>query len=154
MSPRSPRAPDRASAYAATLLRISLGTMYLAHGIVLKGLTFGLAGTAGYFGSLGLPPLLAYATFAAEAIGGTLLVLGIWSRWTALALTPVLVGALCVHAVNGWVFTAPGGGWEYPLLLLVLSLVQALLGDGAYAMRPARAPAPRADASSMSGQAA
>jgi putative oxidoreductase len=50
---------------------------------------------------------------------------------------PVLLGALSVHLGNGWVFSAEGGGWEYPAFLAVASVVQALLGDGAYALRPA-----------------
>ncbi len=63
-----------------------------------------------------------------------LLVLGIGSRWVALALLPVLAGAAWVHAGNGWVFSAPNGGWEYPVFLIAASLVQALLGDGRYAL--------------------
>lgn len=130
------------TAYGVTLLRVSLGVMYLAHSVVLKFFTFGLAGTAGYFESIGLPGWLAYATFAAEAIGGGMLVLGIYSRWVALALIPALLGAIIwAHGANGWVFTAPNGGWEYPLYLIVLSVAQFLLGDGALSLRPARAPA-------------
>jgi putative oxidoreductase len=41
-----------------------------------------------------------------------------------------------VHSGNGWVFNAPNGGWEYPLFLIVASGVVALLGDGAYALKP------------------
>lgn len=126
---------DRLSAYGVTLLRVSLGVMYLAHSVLLKLLTFGLAGTAGYFETIGLPGWLAYVTFAAEAVGGVLLVLGIQARWVALALTPALVGAIIwAHGGNGWAFTAPGGGWEYPLYLIVLSLAQFVLGDGAFAV--------------------
>ncbi len=80
------------------------------------------------------PRSLAYATFWAELIGGVLLVLGIGSRWVALALLPVLAGAAWVHAGNGWVFSAQNGGWEYPVFLIAASLVQALLGDGRYAL--------------------
>ncbi|MBL0404847.1 DoxX family protein [Microvirga aerilata] len=126
------------SDYAALLLRVSLGLMYIAHSLILKWMTFTLAGTAQYFESLGLPGALAYATFWAELVGGVLLVLGIQSRWVALALLPVLVGAAWVHIGNGWVFSAQGGGWEYPLYLIVLSVAQALLGDGAYALKPSR----------------
>jgi putative oxidoreductase len=39
---------------------------------------------------------------------------------------------------NGWVFSAPGGGWEYPTYLFVLSIAQFLLGDGAFALKPSR----------------
>ena len=121
-------------AYATALLRISLGVMFLAHSVVLKHFTFTLAGTAGFFESLGLPGFLAYVVFWAEAIGGALLVLGIGTRWVAAALIPILVGALWTHAGNGWVFSGANGGWEYPLYLVVLSVAQFLLGDGAFAV--------------------
>jgi putative oxidoreductase len=126
-----------ATVAGVTLLRVSLGIMYLAHSILLKVITFGLTGTAGYFVSLGLPRWLAFATVAAEAIGGAAILLGIKARWFALALTPILFGAISTaHASNGWVFSAPGGGWEYPAYLIVLSIAQFLLGDGALALRP------------------
>ena len=115
------------------LLRVSLGAMFVAHSVVLKFFTYTLAGTAAYFGSVGLPPALAYVVFAMEAIGGVLLLLGVGTRTVSLALAPILAGALWVHSANGWVFTATHGGWEYPLYLLVLCLAQALLGSGAFA---------------------
>ena len=134
---------SRTAPYAATLLRVSLGAMYIAHSLILKYFTFTLPGTARFFESLGLPAALAYATFFAELIGGVLLVAGIGTRWVAAALLPILFGALWVHAGNGWVFTAANGGWEYPLFLIVISLVQALLGDGKYAVALANAPIAR-----------
>ena len=111
---------------ATGLLRISLGAMFIAHSVVLKLFTFGLAGTAGYFASIGLPANLAYVVFAAEAVGGVLLLLDVATGWVSLALIPVLAGAFWVHAGNGWVFSAAGGGWEYPLFLIVVSVVVAL----------------------------
>jgi len=125
---------SRTAPYAATLLRVSLGAMFIAHSLVLKYLTFTLPGTAQFFQSLGLPAGLAYATFWAELIGGVLLVAGVGSRWVALALVPILAGAAWVHSGNGWVFNAPNGGWEYPAFLIAASLAQALLGDGRYAL--------------------
>jgi putative oxidoreductase len=124
---------------AAFLLRVSLGIMYLAHSIAEKLMKFGLAGTADFFIGVGLPGWLAYVTFAAEAVGGVLLILGVQTRWVVLALSPALLGAIIwVHAGNGWAFTAPKGGWEYPAFLLVASVVQFLLGDGAYAFAPSK----------------
>lgn len=121
----------------AFFLRTSLGVMYLAHSILLKLMTFGLAGTATFFEGVGLPGWLAYATFAVEAVGGLMLILGVQVRWVVIALIPALLGAIIwVHAGNGWVFTAPNGGWEYPAFLLAASVVQFLLGDGAYALAP------------------
>lgn len=114
----------------ATLLRVSLGIMFIAHSVVLKYFTFTLAGTAQYFASIGLPAFLAYVVFALEAVGGVLLVLGIRTRWVALALIPVLIGATWAHIGNGWVFNAPNGGWEYPLFLIVISLVVAAQAAG------------------------
>lgn len=117
---------DKGDATAATLLRGTLGVMFLAHSVVLKLFTFGLAGTAGYFASIGLPAGLAYVVFAAEAIGGALLLANVATAWVSLALIPVLAGAFWVHAGNGWVFSATGGGWEYPLFLILVSVVVSL----------------------------
>lgn len=125
-------------AYGALVLRLSLGIMFVAHSVVLKWMTFTLAGTAQFFESLGLPAFLAYVTVLAELVGGIMLILGVQSRWVALALLPILVGATWVHSGNGWVFSAQGGGWSYPLHLVVLSLAQVLLGDGAHALSPSR----------------
>ena len=118
----------------AFVLRVSLGSMFVAHSVILKLMVFGLPGTAKFFESLGLPGFLAYATFAAEAVGGILLILGVQTRLVALALIPVLLGAAWVHIGNGWVFSAKGGGWEYPAFLIAASVAVALLGDGAYAL--------------------
>jgi putative oxidoreductase len=125
---------DSRAAYAALLMRLSLGTMFIAHAL-LKLFVFTLPGTAQFFQSLGLPAVLAYVTFAAELVGGILLLLGVRTRWVALALVPIMLGATWAHAGNGWVFSAPKGGWEYPAFWTVTLFVQALLGDGAYALR-------------------
>lgn len=117
-----------------TLLRISLGSMWIAHAL-LKLFVFTLPGTAAYFDSIGLPGLLAYPVFAAELLGGIALVLGWYARQAALALVPVMAVAAWVHAPNGWVHTSAGGGWEYPLFLIAASLALWLSGDGAFSMR-------------------
>ena len=108
------------------LLRISLGLMFIAHGLILKFFMFTLAGTAQYFASIGLPAALAYVVFALETVGGVLLVINYRTRWVALGLIPVLLGALWVHIGNGWVFSNAGGGWEYPVFLIIISAVVAL----------------------------
>ena len=97
---------ERNKEYGIALLRISLGVMLIAHSVVLKYFTFTLAGTAGYFESIGLPGLLAYVVFGMEAVGGVLLVLGVRTREVSAALIPVLAGALWVHSGNGWVFSS------------------------------------------------
>jgi putative oxidoreductase len=124
---------SRFAPHAALLLRLSLGTLFIAHAL-LKLFVFTLPGTFQFFQSLGLPGALGYVTFAAELVGGVLLILGVGSRWVSLALVPILLGATWAHAGNGWTFSAPNGGWEYPAFWTVTLFVQALLGDGAYAL--------------------
>ena len=124
----------RTAPYAALILRVSLGVMFIAHAL-LKILVFTLPGTAQFFGSVGLPEWLAYPVTAMELAGGAMLIAGVWTRWVALALVPVLIGAASVHWSNGWLFTAQNGGWEYPVFLTLAAIAQALLGDGAHALR-------------------
>ncbi len=123
----------RTAPYAAFTLRIALGAMFIAHAL-LKVFVFTLPGTVQFFESIGLPGMLAYVTIGAELVGGVLLILGIGTRWVAALLIPVLLGATWAHASNGWLFTAPNGGWEYPAFLTVAALAQALLGSGAFSL--------------------
>ena len=124
---------NRTAPWAALVLRITLGVMFIAHAL-LKYAVFTLPGTAKFFESLGLPGPLAYVVFWAELIGGVLILAGVYSRWVAAALIPILLGAAWAHAGNGWVFSAPNGGWEYPVFLAAAAAVQALLGDGKYSL--------------------
>lgn len=127
---------DQNSQIGAFVLRISLGAMFLAHGLLLKVFIFGVAGTAGFFESLGLPAAFAYLTIVAETIGGLLLIAGVGTRYVSAALIPVLLGALVlVHGDKGWVFSNAGGGWEYPAFLIAASVAQFFLGDGAYTLK-------------------
>ncbi len=126
---------NRTAPYAAFLLRVSLGLLFIAHGLVLKVLTFGVAGTVGYFESLGYPGFFAYLVILGEIGGGLLLVAGVFTRWISLALLPIMLGATLQHIGNGWVFSASGGGWEFPVFWTVLLPIQALLGDGAFALK-------------------
>jgi putative oxidoreductase len=125
----------RTAPYAALLLRVALGALFLAHA-GLKVFVFTPAGAAQFFGSLGLPPSLAYLTIAAEIAGGAALILGVFTRWVAIALVPVLLGAIVlVHGQAGFFFTNANGGWEFPAFWAVALVVLALLGDGAHALR-------------------
>ena len=119
---------------AALLLRMSMGVMFIAHGL-LKMMVFTMAGTAQFFDSVGFPSWMAYPVTLVEIIGGALLILGLYSRYVAAATIPVLLGALYVHLGNGWLFTAQNGGWEYPAFLVMSAIVIVLLGDGDYSIR-------------------
>lgn len=130
------RCPDASTSgpLGITLLRVSLGLMWIAHAL-LKLLVFTLPGTAQFFSSQGMPGVLAYPVFAVELLGGMALLLGVYARQTALALVPVMTVAAWVHLPNGWVHTSPGGGWEYPVFLIAASIALWLMGDGAAALR-------------------
>ncbi|MDX2348797.1 MAG: DoxX family protein [Porticoccus sp.] len=123
------------SDHGTALLRISLGIIFIAHSLYLKLVVFTLPGTVGFFESLGLPAILAYITFAAEAIGGIALLVGFHARWAALALIPIALGATWAHSGAGWVFSSTGGGWEYPLFLAIASATVALQGNGSFALQ-------------------
>ncbi|MBI4781242.1 MAG: DoxX family protein [Oscillatoriophycideae cyanobacterium NC_groundwater_1537_Pr4_S-0.65um_50_18] len=120
--------------YAILVLRMSLGVLFLAHGL-LKLLVFTLPGTAQFFASVGLPGFMAYLVVPMEIGGGLLLIAGLYTRWVALALFPILlVATFTVHGANGWQFSNKGGGWEFPAFFAIATIVQFLLGDGAYAV--------------------
>ncbi len=124
--------------YAALILRIALGILALAHG-VLKIAVFTPEGTVGFFSSLGLPlpALLAYMTIAIEVVGGLALIAGVFTRYVAILMVPILLGAVFfAHWNAGWLFSNEGGGWEYPAFWAVALVVQAMLGDGAFAWKP------------------
>lgn len=132
---------SRTAPYAALLLRVSMGLLFLAHGLLLKVFVFTIPGTVGYFQSIGYPGFFAYLVILGEIGGGLALILGLKTRIVSLLLLPIMVGATLQHLGNGWVFSSTGGGWEFPAFWTVLLAVQALLGDGAYAWRPAFLPA-------------
>lgn len=122
-------APDT----AALILRVVLGALFLAHA-ALKIFVFTPAGTAQFFGSIGLPGVLAYLVIAAEVIGGIALIVGYQTRLAALALVPVMLGTIIFsHGANGFFFSNEGGGWEYPAFWTIALIVQALIGGGAAA---------------------
>jgi len=126
----------RTAPYGLFLLRAALGLMWISHAL-LKYVVFTIPGFAGFLGSLGVPTFLAWPIFLIELGGGILILLGIHARQVAVLLIPVMAAAMSVHLGNGWLFSAAGGGWEYPAFLIVASLVVALGGDGAFALRSA-----------------
>ena len=128
---------NRLAPYGALALRIALGAMFIAHAY-LKLAIFTPAGFGGFLGQVGLPSLLAWPIILAELIGGLAILAGFYGRQVSLLLLPVLLGALWVHAGNGWVFNAPNGGWEYPAFLALAAVAHGQIGDGAFALKAAR----------------
>ena len=118
-----------ASTWGLSLLRIHFGVILLAHGW-LKISVFTIAGTVGYFASLGLPSIFAYLTIFGEIAAGLALIAGIQTRLASILSVPILLGATFVHLGNGWLFSAEGGGWEFPASLTVIAIAIALMGSG------------------------
>lgn len=120
--------------HSAFLTRTALGAILLAHGL-LKIFVFTIPGTVGFFESLGLPAIAAYLTVFAEVAGGTALIFGIYPRLVALLSLPILIGAAWTHLGNGWLFSNQGGGWEFPVLLVVLAIAVSLQSAGSFAIK-------------------
>ena len=119
---------------SASIIRAALGIVLMAHSLYLKMVVYTLAGTAQFFGSIGLPEILAYIVFAVEAVAGVALLLGFKTRLFSALVIPILLGATWAHSANGWLFNNAGGGWEYPLLLTIMAVAQLGMGDGKYAI--------------------
>lgn len=130
------------------VLRVALGAVFIAHALA-KVFVFTLPGTVTFFEANGFPGWTAYPVIAAELFGGLMLLAGFQTRLAALALIPVMIGALKPHIQAGWMFSSPGGGWEYVAFLIGALASQALLGSGSFALdealrsrRPAAATEP------------
>jgi len=121
-------------AFGMTITRIALGIVLFAHGYILKVETFTIGGTVGFFESIGLPAIAAYLVIGGEILGGIALILGAFTRLAAWLSLPILLGATWMHLGNNWVFSAEGGGWEFPILLVALALAVGFGGAGKYAI--------------------
>jgi putative oxidoreductase len=123
----------RTAPYAALLLRITLGTLFILH-LYWKFEIRGFDRWWSSFRNDGYPaPLMFYVLFA-EFAGALLLIPGILTRWVSLFALPVMFGAAYFWFTRkGYFFTAAGA--ELPIVWGIALVVQALLGDGAYAVK-------------------
>ena len=123
------------ASYGAMLLRLVLGIVYIMHAY-LALVVFGPSGMIAYQTKAGVPfpELATWYLILAHGLGGIFLVLGIYTRWAALANVPAMLGALVfVHLKNG--FWAHQNGYEYPLVLLVATVAAAMIGGGALSLK-------------------
>ena len=121
--------------YGVTLLRLVVGAIYIMHAYLALGI-FGPSGMIAYQVKNGIPfpEVATWYLILAHGLGGICLVLGLFTRWAALANVPVMLGAIgFVHLKNG--FWAHQGGYEYPLVLLLASLALAMTGGGALSLK-------------------
>ncbi|MEU5765384.1 DoxX family protein [Streptomyces asoensis] len=124
-----------ASDSALLLVRIVLGAVMLAHGWNHWRGGGGIAGTAGWFGGLGLtrPTLQAWLSVLTELGAGALLLAGFLTPLACAAvLSVMLVAGLLAHRRNG--FFVFKEGYEYVLVLGVLAVALGVWGPGEYAV--------------------
>jgi putative oxidoreductase len=121
--------------YGVTLLRVVVGVVYIMHAYLALAI-LGPSGMVAYQVKSGipLPEVATWYLILAHGLGGICLVLGIFTRWAALANVPVMLGAIIfVHLKSG--FWADQGGYEYALVLLLASLALAMTGGGALSLK-------------------
>jgi putative oxidoreductase len=126
-------ASQRLAGLGPLILRISLAIVFLTHAHA-KYFDYTLAGTAEFFAAHGFPRWTVYPVFATEVIGGVLLLTGWRTRYVAAALIPLMIGAIQPHLGNGWTFSNPNGGYELPVLVLLMLIVQISVGAGTFAL--------------------
>ncbi len=124
--------------YAALLLRVTMGLLFLAHAFIWKLWTAGMVHVVPWFVSQGYPSWFAWFVTAMEALGGIALILGWRIAWVAPALALLMSGIVVQQWPNGWIYTSTHGGWEYPAFWTAALLAQAMLGPGAFAWRGRR----------------
>jgi len=114
--------------YGLLLLRVSMGILFILHGVYLKVFVFGMAGVGKLFTTLGLPGWFAWVVMLYETIGGLALIFGIYTRWVALFLgVHLLFAAYLGSAANGWLYSSKGGGYEFPVFWAIACFSLALL---------------------------
>jgi len=121
---------ERQANFAALALRLIVAVWFGYH-FYYKWVA-GFPANAAAFEARGLPGIFGYADMLIEIVVIPFLVLGIYSRFTMLILTPLMLGAVGVFWPRGFNFTF--GGWELPALWLLVMWVLALIGDGRYAI--------------------
>ena len=107
-------------------IRFMLGIIFVVHGSQ-KLFMMGYPGVVEFLGSVGIPlaQLAAMLVIATEFIGGILLILGLYTRWAALAIGIVmLVAILTVHLPKG--FNVAAGGAEFAFMLLAAAIALTL----------------------------
>ena len=132
------------SPLGATVLRIMLGVVYIAHGYYAYDVITSDALSAMITKRLGLPVGDFATTYllGAHFVGGVMLILGIFTRWAAMANLPIMMAAvLLFHFDQGFflrgVITDVGrgkadvAGYEYAMFVLAATLAQCFLGTGA-----------------------
>ena len=123
--------------FALLVLRVSLGAVFLAHGINHIYGGGKIAGTGRWFESLGMKPgiLHAWTASVTEIAAGALLVLGLLTPLGAAGVVGVmLVAWITNHLKNGFFIFRPGEGWEYVMTLTLMGVAVGTLGPGRWSI--------------------
>ncbi|MBX2966615.1 MAG: DoxX family protein [Cyclobacteriaceae bacterium] len=111
---------------AITILRVVMGIIFITHGIARLYYN-SVADFGSYLNSKGLliGVMLAWVITIGEIVSGSLLALGIKTRYCILFHAVIVAaGLLMVHLPNGWFVVGHGsGGVEYSVLILIVLLV-------------------------------
>lgn len=119
--------------WAPLVIRITLGSIFIAHGSQKLFGAFdgaGIKGTTDFVDSLGFKPAALWAWLLAltEFAGGLGLIFGLLTRVAALGIIVIMTVAIVkIHLKQG--FFLPGG-FEYGLALLAMALSLVLSGGG------------------------
>jgi putative oxidoreductase len=120
------------------VVRLVFGLTFAAHGSQKLFGWFGghgLAGTAGFFESIGIKPgtPMALLAGAGEFFGGLFFALGLLTPLAAIVIAvTMLVAIVTVAGKSG--YWAQAGGYEYNLAIIAVAVAVALTGPGAYAL--------------------
>ena len=122
---------------AALLLRVILGITMIAHGYNHIWGGGKIAGTAGWFESMGLKPGILHAWLASltEVGAGVLLIAGLLTPLAAAGVVGTMTVALITnHIKNGFFIFRPGEGYEYVASLIMSGLALGATGPGQWSL--------------------
>jgi putative oxidoreductase len=122
---------------ALLILRVTVGAVFLAHGINHIYGGGKIAGTARWFESLGMKPGILHAWMASlvEVAAGAALVLGLFTPIAAAGVVGVmLVAFITDHMKNGFFIFRPGEGYEYVVTLTLVAVAIGTIGPGQWSI--------------------
>ncbi len=119
---------------AKLLLRVTLGVLFLLHGIAkING---GIDGIIGMVAKTGLPGALGYLVYVGEVLAPLLLIFGLWTRAAALIIVGNMLVAVGLVHLGDFAKMTPQGGWalELQAFFLMTAVALVLLGAGRYSV--------------------
>lgn len=121
------------------VLRLGVGIVFLAHGLLKLRSPAGPAGFAGWLKQIGVPApaLLAWVVILLETAGAVLLMLGLGTRLLALGFAAIMLVAIFLakrKVMKAGFIGTQGTGWEMDFALLIQAVALILMGAGRLAL--------------------